>query len=242
MFNGENTKLNEFSINQPQYGSKEFLQSNTIVGKVAFLIIVLFIFIIVLRLGISLLSWFIQGSTSPHFINGIVDAKQMLIFPQDPTQRGSKTLSRSINQHDGVEFTWSIWLFIDDLTYKEGQYRHIFHKGNSEMGPNGLIQPNNAPGLYIYPNTNALYVLMNTYNEINESISIMDIPLNKWMNVIIRCQNTTMDVYINGVITQSLQLKGVPKQNYGDVYTSMNGGFSGFISDLWYYDKALTTT
>ena len=105
MFNGENTKLNEFSINQPQYGSKEFLQSNTIVGKVAFLIIVLFIFIIVLRLGISLLSWFIQGSTSPHFINGIVDAKQMLIFPQDPTQRGSKTLSRSINQHDGVEFT-----------------------------------------------------------------------------------------------------------------------------------------
>jgi hypothetical protein len=80
---------------------------------------------------------------------------------------------------------------------------------------------------------------MNTFNVINEEIVIPDIPINKWVNVIIRCQNTTLDVYINGTIARSINLVGVPKQNYGDVYIAPNGGFSGYISNLWYYNYAL---
>jgi hypothetical protein len=34
----------------------------------------------------------------------------------------------------------------------------------------------------------------------------------------------------------------MPKQNYGDVYVAMNGGFDGNISNLWYYNYALGTT
>jgi hypothetical protein len=83
--------------------------------------------------------------------------------------------------------------------------------------------------------------MMNTFNVINEEITIPDIPLNKWVNVIIRCQNTTVDVYINGTIARSINLIGVPKQNYGDVYVAMNGGFNGYISNLWYYNYALGT-
>jgi hypothetical protein len=96
--------------------------------------------------------------------------------------------------------------------------------------------------LYISPDTNELVVLMNTYNVINEEITIPDIPLNKWVNVIIRCQSTTLDIYINGTITRSLNLIGVPKQNYGDVYVAMNGGFGGYLSNLWYYNYALGTS
>jgi hypothetical protein len=77
---------------------------------------------------------------------------------------------------------------------------------------------------------------------INEEIVIPNIPMNKWVNVIIRCQNTTLDVYINGTITRSVNLIGVPKQNYGDVYVAMNGGFDGNISNLWYYNYALGTS
>jgi hypothetical protein len=101
--------------------------------------------------------------------------------------------------------------------------------------------PNNAPGLYILPHTNSLAVIMNSYNEINEEIVIPNIPLNKWVNVIIRCQNNKMNVYINGTITRSTELSGVPKQNYGDIYVSMNGGYDGFLSNLWYYNYALGT-
>ena len=47
-----------FSSNNYVSGTREFLTSNSIVAKFAFLIIVLLAFIILLRLGTSLISWF----------------------------------------------------------------------------------------------------------------------------------------------------------------------------------------
>ena len=84
--------------------------------------------------------------------------------------------------------------------------------------------------------------VMNTFENPNETIIVPDIPLNKWVNVIIRCDNTTLDVYINGTVIKRHQLSGVPKQNYDDVYMAANGGFSGYISNLWYYNYALGTS
>lgn len=234
--------FNRFSANISTYGDKDFLSSNTLVAKFSFFLLVLFIFIILLRLGISFLGWLLAPSKTPKLINGMIDAKNMMIFPQDPSSSNAITIRRSVNSTNGVEFTWSIWVFIDNLQYLSGQYRHIFHKGNDELSNKGLNFPNNAPGLYISPNTNALVVIMNTFNDINEEVVIPNIPINKWMNVIIRCQNDKLDIYINGTITKSIQLKGVPKQNYGDVFVAMNGGFDGYISNLWYYNYALGTT
>jgi hypothetical protein len=172
----------------------------------------------------------------------MVNASQMIVFHQDPSNNNSRTIYRSVNENDGIEFTWSVWIFIDNLQTNSGIYKHVFSKGNSNLKQNGLVYPNNAPGLYIAPNTNSLVVMMNTFKVINEEIIIPDIPLNKWVNVIIRCQNTSLDVYINGTITRSVNLVGVPKQNYGDVYVAMNGGFAGNISNLWYYNYALGTS
>jgi hypothetical protein len=232
--------MDSFSTTQGTFGTKEFLQSDSLVAKLAFLLLVIFGFMILLRVGIALVTWLFNPSDSPHLIDGMVDATQMIVIPQDPSSNGAITIYRSVDATDGIEFTWSVWIYIENI--KEGQYKHIFHKGNSSLETNGLNFPNNAPGLYIAPNTNALVVMMNTYNTINEETVIPDIPLNKWVNVIIRCQNTTLDVYINGTITRSVQLSGVPKQNYGDVYIAMNGGFDGNISNLWYYNYALGTS
>ena len=183
--------------------------------------------------------FFNYNSGSPKLLDGMVDAKQLFVFPQDPSVENAKTIIRSVNANDGIEFTWSVWVYIDDLTYNATKYKCVFYKGNDGIQETGLNFPNNAPGLYIAPNTNDLVVIMNTFNVINEEIVISDIPLNKWVNVIIRCENTNLDVYINGMIAKSHILHGVPKQNYGDVYVGMNGGFSGFISNLWYYNYAL---
>jgi hypothetical protein len=223
------------------YGTKEFLQSNSIIAKVSFLFLILFLFIILFRLGMLCISWLLSPKNSPKLINGMIDAKQMIIFPQDPSLNNAATIYRSVNATDGIEFTWSVWIFIDNLQYLDGQYRHIFHKGNYQLDSTGKNFPNNAPGLYILPHTNSLAVIMNSYNEINEEIVIPNIPLNKWVNVIIRCQNNKLNVYINGTITRSIELSGVPKQNYGDIYVSTNGGFDGYTSNLWYYNYALGT-
>lgn len=233
--------FNSFSTNKKSFEMQDFLNSNSLVVKFAFLLLVIFGFIILLRIGINIVSYFFKPSDSPLLINGMIDATQQLIIPQDPSNNGSVTIYRSINANDGIEFSWSVWMFISNLQVNQGIYKHVFSKGNSDLTDNGLIQPNNAPGLYIAPNTNSIVVIMNTFNVINEEIMIPNIPINKWVNVIIRCQNTTLDVYVNGTISRSINLVGVPKQNYGDVFVAMNGGFSGYISNLQYYNYALGT-
>lgn len=223
-------------------GNSDFLESNSLIAKFAFLLLTLFAFVILLRVGIATLVYFFKPGSSPHLINGMVDATQQKIYYQDPSNNGTTTtIYRSVNENDGIEFTWSVWINITNLEYLQNRYRTIFYKGNSDVKSNGLNYPNNAPGLYLAPNTNSLVVMMNTFNVISEEIVIPDIPLNKWLNIIIRCENTRLDVYINGTIARSVQLHGVPKQNYGDVYVASNGGFQGHISNLWYYNYALGT-
>ena len=248
MDTGQGSTFNQFTGSTPYTNAtQDFFNSNSIVAQIAFLLLVLFVFMILLRLGISLIGYFMGANSSPKLIDGMVDAKQLIVITQDPDINGSVTISRSVNATEGIEFTWSVWLYIDDLTYNSGKYRCVFYKGNDyTKNPDAEVQgmnfPNNAPGLYIAPNTNSLIVLMNTFNVINEEIHIDNIPINNWVNVIIRCQNDTLDVYINGTIIKSHQLHGVPRQNYGDVYVSPNGGFSGYVSNLWYYNYALGTT
>ena len=221
--------------------STSFLDSTSLISKIAFLLLVIIVFSLMLRFGIYILEKFLGPSNTPKLIDGTVSAKSQIIINQDPSYSDAITIPRSVNADKGIEFTWSVWVNISDLD-PAGMYKCVFYKGNDSTPDKGLNFPNNAPGLYIAPNTNALVVMMNTYSTINEEILIPDIPLNKWVNVIIRCTNKTLDVYINGVIAKSHQLHGVPKQNYGNVYVAKNGGFNGQIADLFYYNYALGTT
>jgi hypothetical protein len=236
-----NSIYNSFSTTSDNnsYGLKQFLESNTLVAKFVFLIIVLILFVILFRLGVLFITWLLAPDPSPKLINGMVNAKNMIVFNQDPSMNYSKTILRSVNASDGIEFTWSVWIYINDLQYLNNQYRNIFYKGNADLKQNGLNFPNNAPGLYIAPNSNNLVVMMNTYDVINQEIVVPDLPINKWVNIIVRCQNNILDVYINGTIARSITLRGVPKQNYGNVYVAMNGGFDGYISNLFYYNYSL---
>ena len=216
--------------------------SESFLSKLGIVIVVFLIFVILLKIGMMILTNFLGYNGSPKLIDGMVSGSELLVIPQDPDIGDSKTVYRSVNATDGIEFTWSCWIYLEDLGYNENQYRCVFYKGNDytqDSSSNGLNFPNNSPGLYITPNKNDLVVIMNTYNVINEEILIRDIPVKKWVNVMIRCQNDTIDVYINGSIVKSHKLHGVPKQNYGNVYVGADGGFSGYLSNLWYYNKAL---
>jgi hypothetical protein len=219
--------------------------SGSFLSKLGIVIICLLIFIILVKVGLMMITKIFGYDGSPILIDGMVSGNEFLVIQQDPEIGDSKTIYRSINATEGIEFTWSCWIYLDDLTYNENQYRCIFYKGNNytenpdDATANGLNFPNNSPGLYLTPHKNDLVVIMNTFNVINEKILITDIPVKKWVNVMIRCQNEVIDVYINGTIVKSHRLHGVPKQNYGNVYVGADGGFSGYVSNLSYFNKAL---
>lgn len=238
LFSNDN---NQFSIENVKMGTKEFLESNSMIARLSFILLLLLGFIVLLRIGVNLLTWYYSPGKNVHFIDGMQAANQQRRFIQDPSVDGSKTILRSNNEEQGIEFTWSVWVFIEDIAAGAGKYRHIFHKGDSPVkaGEDGIIYPNNGPGLYLAPNTNNLYVIMSTYNDYKEEVMVPGIPLQKWVNIIVRVKNKTMDIYVNGVITQSILLNGVPKQNFGDVWMCSNGGFDGYVSNLWYYADAI---
>jgi hypothetical protein len=236
--------FSNFSLSNYTTGSSEFLESNSLVAKLAFLLLVVFSFFVLLRLFAGLISYFMNDSNfnPTKLINGMINATEYHEFKQNPSDPGNKTIYRSNNENDGIEFTWSSYIFIKDLVnVGHPNLYHVFHKGNYNISATtGMNSPNNAPGLYIDSAANSLVVVMNTYNSMTETMVVPNIPRNKWLNVVIRCQNTKVDVYVNGLIAQSRQLKSVPKQNYGSIHVAANGGFPGFISNLYYYSYALS--
>jgi hypothetical protein len=240
--------MNEFSNKSVGQASAEFLESNSIIARFAFILIVVIIFMILLRLGIWLIGYFSQPSESPYLVSGMISGTDSQQIKQDPKDSNSITLLRSNNQPGGIEYTWSVWLNITDINNSTDVttgtvYQHIFNKGNNTYGTNGIATVNNAPGLYLSNSTNpTLRVIMNTVVDEPggaQFIDIDNVPLKRWFNVMIRLTNKNLDVYMNGIITGRLTFNVVPKQNYQDVFVCQNSGFSGNLSDLRYYSRSL---
>jgi hypothetical protein len=234
------------------------------VAKFAFLILVLIVFLFLANLGILLIGYFLRPKSTPFLIKGTSGGTSETTITQDPTNTNSVPILRSNNRNTGIEFTWCIWLYFLEIdTNNPIRYKHIFNKGDANWAPDGEASVNNAPGLYLdtkynpnnggspgalptgatnSPQTAVLHFVMNTVSNTNpiQSLDVSNVPIKKWFHCAIRMQNTTMDVYINGVVTGRLILNDVPKQNYDNVNVCKNGGFSGQLADLQYYDRALS--
>lgn len=138
------------------------------------------------------------------------------------------------NSDQGLEFSYSVWIFIQDWTRG---WKNIFVKG--DRNNNAGSAASRAPGLWLYPDTNALHARINTFASPNEGCDIKNIPLQKWVHIAYILNNRTVDMYIDGKLERSCVLRGVPKLNNQPLYVCDNGGYFGKISNLVYYKYAL---
>lgn len=241
----------QFGNNKLVAGPKEFLNSNTLVAKVVFILLVLIIFIFLMRVAVTILHKFFGPKESPIIKKGRFNGTYPDEISTKPGKTNSKPILRSNNQDMGMEFTYSTWIYFNDdnfTNYNAGDIKHIFNKGNREtLATNndsssllsGMMTIN-SPGLYLDGNSNKLLIAMATF-EGDEVIQVPDIPMKKWINVVIRLENRNLDVYINGTIVVRHEMEHVAKQNYGDIFISQNNGFSGEQSSLRYFNRALTS-
>jgi hypothetical protein len=197
-----------------------------------------------MNLGIYLISYFLVPNRNPYVVKGIIDGRKKVVVTQDPKLSRSATIYRSQNEDKGAEFTWTCWLNVEDLP-ESGKTQHIFNKGgNGEFSDKiNSVTTGNAPGLYLKSEsggTGTLLIKMDSTIGDTQTVSIPQIPLNRWFNIGIRLQNKILDIYINGGIAKRMAFSALPKQNYGDIYVCHNGGFGGSLSDLRYFDSALS--
>ena len=201
------------------------------------IIIVLIVGIIVFGITYGVMTSYmkkkVDNRNNPTIIKGVHDAVKPLHFPQDSKEGNAIPILRSKNEDEGMEFTYSYWFSINDMKYKSGEWKHMFHKGNNTSFPN------RAPGVWIHPKENSLRVYMNVYEKVMDYVDIKNIPINKWVHMGIILRDRFLDVYINGELIKRHSLEGIAKQNFNDLYICNFGGFSGYIAKFKYYNSAL---
>ena len=176
---------------------------------------------IVFVLGLGALFLYFMYYRAPKF-----DGNTLLMG----TQSGSvQTTNRfdiplSLNEPEGITFTYSMWLLIKDFTTNYGTRRTILTKGD-------------CPGIYIDATSNSLIVAVKTYGT-TETILISNIPALKWMHLAVVVNQQSVDVYINGTLRQHHTLNQLPDQNSEPVI--MGGGWNGVLGNVMYQPRTLT--
>jgi hypothetical protein len=208
---------------------KNFLTSGSVIAQIVLAIILILLIILIYKTIINFSSRWSNFKESK-----IVIKNGKTLCPKTSVVLPGEMFHRSKNELGGIEFSWSFWMYIEDWSYKYGQWKHILHKGNS------CSWPNRAPGIWLHPRENTMRFYMNTYDSIaGNYIDIPSIPLRKWFHVVFSINQLTMDVHINGTLRKSLKFSGLPKQNFGDVYLMAFRGFDGYMSKVTYYTYAI---
>ena len=223
--------------------SSDFLSANGLLAKLVFIILVLVAFMILMKVGISILGYMLGPWSNPYLIKGSLGGSTGATIKQNPRDENSAVILRSNDRDKGIEYTWSVWLFINGEDNDAPQPKNIFVKGDAQFDSNG-INLLNGPGLYLQNDdstetgTFKLVVKIDTMNDVEEA-EVNGVPINKWFHVAIRMQNKVMDTYVNGVVTDRLNLPSLPKQNFNNVTIHGNDGYKGSTSNLRYYNYAL---
>jgi hypothetical protein len=155
------------------------------------------------------------------FPNTIVSGPKMYTILQNPNIPEAKTISFSDNQRSGIEFSYSLFIYINSDTFNNSDTSslyHILHKGY------GRTYPLLGPGIFCWGNTNKLRVFMNCYDTWDNYSDVENIPVDKWFHLVVTCKGNTLYVYINGNLKTKMALSNntPPYQNYGNVYAFNN--------------------
>ena len=148
----------------------------------------------------------------------------------------------------GSDYGFQYWMFISDWDYKFGSDKEVLKR----------ISPANAsiynPQITLSPTDNTLNVRVSLFptnaapgagepgaesTGDSQTCSVENVPLQSWFSVSVTVFQRNLDVYINGRLVKSCVLNGIPKPAVGDIILNDNGGFSGSLCNVNYYNGML---
>jgi hypothetical protein len=181
------------------------------------------------------------------------------------TQNGqtASTISASSLATNGdapsSNFAYSVWFYINDWNYRYGEPKIIFGrmggKSTSDTGSvSGISGLDPCPAVVLGPVENNISVSLACFpGDINEkststtaSTSVIhtcvlaNIPIQKWVNLVISVYGRSMDLYIDGKLVRTCLLPGTANvNNNADLHVTPKGGFDGWTAKLQYYPNSL---
>ena len=238
------------------------VQSKTMFGESLLAILIILVVLVIFFTAESLYKGLKSVSTRFQTLMDYTASAEdkALIVRQDANKYpDAKTLLLSQNEPTGTEFAYSFFLYVNPTTFDTGAdvLYHVWHKGY------GCVWPLMGPGVFIKGSTNAMRVVMNTYENPYTFVDINNIPIKKWFHVVLNCRNGGLEVHINGNLANKIRFeKTQPYLNYQDIVLfsnvnftlnsqtpALNGGslqvsgvFSGFMSSFIYARYGLSFT
>ena len=156
----------------------------------------------------------------------VQDGQTILSGTQSGTVETTNRLALplSMNEPEGIAYTYSMWVLIKDFTTGYGTRRTILNKGD-------------CPGVYLDSTSNSILVAIKTYGA-KETILISNIPALKWIHLAIVVNQQSVDVYVNGTLRQHHTLGQLPDQNEDPVV--IGGGWNGVVGNVTYTPRTLS--
>lgn len=183
---------------------------------------------VIVILVLYLTYYYFFRDTSVADLVGMHNARVAQVIAPEKLPGGAGTL----------DFTFSIWIYVNNWNYSYGKRKMILRRTNTKNEV--------CPQLSLAATTNDLEILLSTYSGSEASSSneascgVKNIPLQKWVHVLMTTQGRTLDVYIDGKLVKTCMLGGVAKMDpTAPLQLCPEGGFSGFTSKLRYYARSV---
>ena len=153
-------------------------------------------------------------------------------------------------------FSYSIWFYINDWNYRYGEPKVIFGRMGSKSTTDsgsvpGISGLDPCPAVTLGAVENNVSVSLGCYPGINQepttpggttvlhTCSVANIPIQKWVNLLVSIYSRSMDIYIDGKLVKTCLLPGVAAvNNNSNVYLTPNGGFDGWTSKFQYFPNS----
>lgn len=153
-------------------------------------------------------------------------------------------------------FAYSIWVYVNNWDYRYGETKVIYGRMGGKSSENngsiegvsgvdpcplvvlGAVENNVSVSVGCYPGANQTPTTGG--NTIVHTCELYNIPIQKWVNLVVSVNGRTMDLYMDGKLVRSCYLPGVVAvNNNANIYVTPNGGFDGWTSKFQYYPNAL---
>jgi len=188
--------------------------------------------------------------TDPYTLQGVQDGKtSSTIEPDSLATNGSDVPSSN--------FAYSVWFYINNWNYRYGESKVIFGRmgamsGDGKGSVPGISGLDPCPAVVLGAVENNISISLGCYpgadqqpttsggNTVVHTCSVANVPIQKWVNLVVSVYGRSMDVYIDGKLVRTCLLPGVASvNNNAKIYVTPLGGFEGWTSKLQYYPNSL---
>lgn len=151
-----------------------------------------------------------------------------------------QTISGSDLPVGGSNYTYSMWFYVNDWNDGFGSEKVILQR-NGQGGKS-------APKVYLSPIENNVNIEIECMASSlggptqTSTCTLANIPLQRWVNLIISLNTRALDVYMDGKLVRTCVLPGsaVSTSDSDTLFLSPNGqGFDGFTSAIKYIPKTI---